>query len=158
MRTRLAIAIVAVAVAAALGAWAMLALGHRLEAGDRPQVEETDRPPLSREEEAGRLLFEPYCGPCHGRTGDGFGINAPNLATEVPSLAPSTRVGAWSDARLLARIARGGGTSKQPPVCPAWGPRLTPRDIDSLVAFIRLLSSGRLDGRAAAAATVRGSR
>lgn len=109
---------------------------------------EFDLPLLSRDEEAGRLLFERYCGDCHGRTGDGFGINAPNLRVEVPDLASSTHIRAWDDARLFERIARGGDTSERPPVCPAWGRRLTPREIDALAAFIRVLSSGRLGNRA----------
>lgn len=137
--------ILAVAVAAAmLTAW-WLWLPSRAPAATeqiRAAVgfEKTDLPPLSREAEAGRLLFARYCGSCHGRQGDGFGINAPNLPVEVPSLATATRVSAWSDHQLFARIARGGGTSQRPPVCPAWGRRLTGRDIDALVAFLRVLS------------------
>jgi cytochrome c oxidase cbb3-type subunit 3 len=103
---------------------------------------------LSREEEAGRMLFERYCSSCHGREGDGFGINAPNLPIEVPSLAAPTHATGLSDARVFDRIARGGRASGGPPVCPAWGHRLTDREIDALVAFLRILSrGGRSDRR-----------
>lgn len=88
------------------------------------------------------MLFERACGVCHGRQGDGFGINAPNLPLEVPNLASSDAVRWWDDARLFARIARGGGTAARPPVCPPWQPRLTPREIDAVVAFLRILSRG----------------
>lgn len=97
-------------------------------------------PLLSRDEEAGRLLFQRHCSMCHGREGDGFGINAPNLPVAVPDLASSTGISTWDDARLFARIGRGGGASARPPVCPAWAPRLAPREIDALVAFLRALS------------------
>lgn len=109
--------------------------------------ERSGSPLLSRDEASGRLLFERYCGMCHGREGDGFGINAPNLPLAVPDLASSTGINTWDDVRLFARIARGGGTSGQPPVCPAWGPRLAPREIDALVAFLRVLSRAGRAGR-----------
>lgn len=109
---------------------------------------EVGLPLLSRDAEAGRFLFERYCSDCHGRTGDGLGVNAPNLRVEVPDLTAATHLSGWDDSRLSERIARGGGTSERPPVCPAWGRRLTPREIDALVAFIRVLSSGKLGGRA----------
>jgi mono/diheme cytochrome c family protein len=139
---RLIVAVVVLAVT--LAAWLFRpqpgALGPTAQIRPTAGSEGSDLPPLSREAEAGRLLFERYCGSCHGRQGDGFGINAPNLPLEVPSLATATRVSAWSDPQLFARIARGGSTSERPPVCPAWGRRLTGREIDALVAFLRVLS------------------
>src|SRR3990172_9080996 len=37
-------------------------------------------PSLTRLEETGRRLYLSICSYCHGAEGDGFGVNAPNLA------------------------------------------------------------------------------
>lgn len=130
--------------ASILTAWQLVQSPHTPEPAE-PSASRTESkesvPLLSRDQEAGRVLFERACGVCHGRLGDGFGINAPNLPLDVPSLASPEGVGSWDEARLFARIARGGGTAARPPVCPPWQPRLTPREIDAVVAFVRSLSS-----------------
>ncbi len=94
-------------------------------------------PRLSRNEEAGRLLFERYCTFCHGAEGDGFGINASNLLVVVSDLTNLDLQAARSDRELADIIARGSLALGRSPQMPPWGRTLNLREIDALVAYIR---------------------
>ena len=103
-----------------------------VEAGDH-------QPLLPREQEAGRVPFERYCAFCHGREGDGAGINAPNLPTRVPDLAAATLTTTRSAAQLSRYVAGATRPEGQPPICPLWRGRLSARDIDAVAAYVEAL-------------------
>lgn len=101
----------------------------------------TAAPLLSREAEEGRLLFERYCVYCHGISGDGFGINAPNLLVEVPNFTDPDFMPRRTESELVDAIARGGRGRFGLPIMPEWRLRLSDREIDALVTYIRTLAS-----------------
>ena len=109
-------------------------------ASDASTAEGNSTPLLSREQETGRLLFERYCAFCHGRAGDGLGINASNLPIQPADFTDVARIAARTDAQLFEVIGRGGRAGKPSPGCPPWGRRLISPEIESLVAYIRTFS------------------
>lgn len=148
-RGRVMTSTVPIALAGALTLWLILA--GRREASPSQTISEdvtgTDpgdhQPLLPREQEAGRVPFERYCAFCHGREGDGAGINAPNLPVPVPDLADATLTETRSAAQLSAHIAGEVGSTGQPRICPQWSGRLTARDIDAVAAFVETLVTAR---------------
>lgn len=134
---RMTLWIAALAVAAVMTAW-------RWSADQASTATPGDAAPrpvslLGREQEAGRLLFLRYCVFCHGSSGDGNGINAPNVAVPVPDFTRREWPGARSDVELAERIAGGARSAGRPPLCPAWGSRLDASELHAIVAYVRTL-------------------
>ena len=148
-RGRVLTSTVPVALAGALMLWLIVA--GRREASpsqttseDVTATESWDHEPLlTREQEAGRLPFERYCAFCHGREGDGAGINAPNLPVAVPDLADATLTATRSAAQLSAHVSGEDRPAGQPPICPPWRGRLSAREIDAVAAYVEALLNAR---------------
>lgn len=97
-------------------------------------------PRLTRVEETGRRLYLSICSYCHGTEGDGFGVNAPNLAVPPRDHTDAGYMRALTDDDLTTIIKRGGTARNKSALMPPWGGRLSNREIAALVAYVRTLS------------------
>jgi len=95
---------------------------------------------LRRLEETGRRVYISICAYCHGVNGDGFGLNAPNLAVPPRDHTDSAYMATRSDEQLFAVIKYGAGAQGKSPLMPPWGGRLSDREITALVAYLRALT------------------
>ena len=87
---------------------------------------------LSEDEMQGRALFEDQCAPCHQGAHPELRKQPPKLeglfkSKSLPSGAPAT------DARVRKTIIEGQGTM------PAFDQRLSEKDVDDLVKYLRTL-------------------
>lgn len=90
----------------------------------------------------GKRLFRYYCAVCHGIGGKGDGVNSENLTPLPWDLTDREYMSVMPD-QYLFDIIRGGGPAKDRSVyMPPWGKTLSEWQIQSLVAYIRFLSSG----------------
>ncbi len=84
----------------------------------------------------GQERFNIYCSPCHGRTGDGFGMVVQRGFPRPPSYyADSVR--ALPVGRYVEIIANGFGRMY------GYGDRVAPRDRWAIAAYIRVLQASR---------------
>ena len=95
---------------------------------------------FSRVEETGKRLYVAICAYCHGVGGDGFGLNAPNLAVPPRDHTNSAYMTSRTDEQLFAVIKYGGAAQGKSTLMPPWGGRLSDREITALVAYLRALT------------------
>jgi len=116
-------------------------LAPRVQSRSEPSAEVPVRPlGLSRLEETGKRLYVSICAYCHGVGGDGFGLNAPNLAVPPRDHTDSAYMATRSDEQLFEVIKYGGAAQGKSTLMPPWGGRLSDREITALVAYLRALT------------------
>jgi len=91
--------------------------------------------------QAGATLFAHNCARCHGRTGKGDG---PDLAKIHADNPPDNWTDRETNAELsdykIRKIVTGGGPAvDKSSKMPAFGSKISPAQIDDLIAFIRTL-------------------
>lgn len=100
------------------------------------------RPADAADVAAGRALALAHCVKCHGKDGKGYG---PAVAAEHLSPPP----GDWTDKEDMAEhpdvflrnmIEQGGKAMDKSERMPAFGKKLTPAQVDDLIAYIRSFS------------------
>ena len=96
-------------------------------------------PELGYNAREGQALYRHYCLNCHGDEGKGDGFNAYNLDPRPRSLADSAFQAQHVDADLLAAIRSGGGAVGLSAGMPPWGRTLNERQIQNVVAYVRML-------------------
>lgn len=86
--------------------------------------------------ETGRLVYQTRCSGCHGESGLGDGP----IAAVVKSPPPTNLVESQMTESQLVRIISLGGTSVgRSSQMPGWKDEITPVEIDSVAAYVRLL-------------------
>lgn len=97
---------------------------------------------LSREELAGRRLYQHYCPVCHGATGQGDGSNGYNLKSAFGvQPADLTKLDPPLSMDQLERVISGGGpVLGKSQFMPPWGGTLAPSEIHAVAAYVRSLS------------------
>jgi mono/diheme cytochrome c family protein len=95
---------------------------------------------MTASEQRGGNLYAYYCSVCHGKTGEGDGINSFQLSTPPAKHADAALMSTLSDADIQKVIKGGGPALGRSPQMPPWGRVFTERDVTDLVAFIRTLS------------------
>ena len=78
--------------------------------------------------------------------GDGFGLNAPNLAVPPRDHTDAAYMASRTDEQLFAVIKHGGAAQGKSALMPPWGGRLSDREIAALVAYLRTLSKTQAKG------------
>lgn len=86
-------------------------------------------------------LFRLHCSECHGR-GRGDGHRATALKAKPKDMTDTAWQARVSDDHLYRVISEGGAAVKLHPDMPAWGLRLSRRQIEDLVQYIRTLNDG----------------
>lgn len=87
----------------------------------------------------GEDLYEAYCVQCHGKSGDGNGVNAAHLSVQPRSHIDREEMSARSDAELFKVIDQGGASINKSVLMPPWGGNLDESHINALVAYLRVL-------------------
>ena len=112
--------------------------GESTQAGfELPQKLKTSLAPAAQR---GSDLYAYYCSPCHGKTGEGDGINSFQMSTPPAKHTDAALMNPLSDADMEGVIKRGGPALGRSPQMPPWGGVMTDRQVADLVAFVRVLS------------------
>lgn len=96
-------------------------------------------PLLTYEERQGKQVYTKYCVVCHGEAGEGDGFNSYNLSTRPRDFTDAKYMNSMSDDRIAEAISQGGRGVNRLPLMPSWGGRLTKREIQNTVSYVRAL-------------------
>ncbi len=100
----------------------------------------------------GRGVFEANCAQCHGLKGHAFGPVIAQLCQEKPTqqkppdFTDARYVRTLSDAYLFRIIQKGGREVGRSPTMPEWRKKLTPVQIEAVIAYLRTMSRRIGDG------------
>ncbi|MFQ5597659.1 MAG: c-type cytochrome [Nitrospiria bacterium] len=91
----------------------------------------------------GHRIFNRYCMPCHGESGDGTGYNAVNLDPQPRDLTDSAEeyMVKLSNEEIYEVLEVGGYGVDLSAAMPAWGKVFSEEELWSLVAYVRTLHS-----------------
>ena len=93
----------------------------------------------------GALLYRAYCTPCHGMTGNGQGLNVPDMSVQPRDHTDASEMGARTDEDLARAIVNGGRAVGKSALMPPWGAILDDAEVAALVAHLRQLSTTQSD-------------
>lgn len=99
----------------------------------------TTLPSMAADAEQGRMLYRNNCTQCHGLQGTGKGINAPHLEVAPRNHTDYDEMIARTDEELFKAISEGGQSVNKSVLMPNWGKTLSAREIESLIAYLRVL-------------------
>lgn len=89
----------------------------------------------------GRRLYNHYCAPCHGESGDGFGqYLAYGLEPTPPDFTTPGFFEERSDKILFLSISEGTVSIGKSNLCPPWGKTFREEEISFLVNYIKLFN------------------
>jgi mono/diheme cytochrome c family protein len=132
MRTRLALTLMVVSMAV------VACLRSEHPAATEPVDAFFAKQGLTRSQAWGRHVYDRNCAVCHGAQGHGDGKNAYTLDPAPPDFAAALRTHAPSYWRQV--VIGGTASVSRSPLCPAWHRTLSTDDVDSVVAYLDLLS------------------
>ena len=89
--------------------------------------------------ELGRVTYQHYCTPCHGKKGDGRGFNAPHLLVQPANHTDAKFMSERNDTKLFDTINLGGVEVAKSTLMPPWGAALGDERIQSLILHLREL-------------------
>jgi len=96
--------------------------------------------------ETGADLYKTYCWQCHGKNGDGMGINVHDMSVQPRNHTDAKEMSSRSDEELYKAIREGGQAISKSVLMPPWGGTLNDDEIRSLVAYLRELCQCRHGG------------
>jgi cytochrome c oxidase cbb3-type subunit 3 len=88
----------------------------------------------------GEHLYKAFCVQCHGTEGNGKGVNAATMEVQPRDHTDAKEMGARTDADLFKAIKDGGIAVNKSVLMPNWDANLGDRQIDDIVAYLRVLS------------------
>jgi mono/diheme cytochrome c family protein len=93
------------------------------------------------EAQAGAQLFKQHCARCHGSRGKGDGPDLAKIHADSPpdDLTDHGINSELSDYKIRKIVTGGGPAVDKSSKMPAFGSKITPAQIDDLIAFIRTL-------------------
>lgn len=92
---------------------------------------------LSYEERLGKGIFSKFCAVCHGEGGAGDGFNAFNLNPRPRDFTDAKIMHGITDDQIIQTIRDGGRSSNHSVLMPAWGGRLSDREIRFAMQYVR---------------------
>ncbi|MFQ5686269.1 MAG: c-type cytochrome [Candidatus Scalindua sp.] len=88
-----------------------------------------------------KQMFEHFCGPCHGETGNGEGKNFASVLEPGPvNLTDGDYMSTISDAHIVQVISDGTASVEKSNLCPPWGKTFSEDRIKGLAVYVRGLS------------------
>jgi mono/diheme cytochrome c family protein len=97
-------------------------------------------PPVEREVQAGKALFDHQCVSCHGPGGRGDGPSAGGFSTKPADLADGRLMNVLPDEFLVNVIRNGGPAEGLAPTMPAFDKFLSEAQTRQIVAYVRSLA------------------
>ncbi|UTW51127.1 cytochrome c [bacterium SCSIO 12827] len=97
------------------------------------------RPAPAADAAHGKALYRVYCTQCHGLSGDGKGINAPQLSVQPRNHRDRAEMSARTDDDLFKAIKEGGQAVNKSILMPNWDGNMTDAEIHDVVAYLREL-------------------
>lgn len=94
----------------------------------------------NRTQESGRRIYVRRCAACHGKEGDGFGINATKLETPPTDFTSPQFRGHHPKSAILDWIE--GRRPRPAPLCPGWGETLSAAERNALAEYLLELTGG----------------
>ncbi len=91
-------------------------------------------------------VYQWYCAPCHGITGEGNGINSPEMPSRPINHTDASLMSMKSDHDLFRAISKGGLAINRAPCMPPWEHTLNKGMIASLVGYLRELCQCEFSG------------
>lgn len=92
--------------------------------------------------ERGKLLYQIYCTQCHGITGTGKGVNAPQLSVQPRDHTDRSEMTVRTDAEIFKAIKFGGQSVNKSILMPNWDGNLDDESINDIIAYLRQLCCG----------------
>jgi len=89
--------------------------------------------------ESGADLYKTYCWQCHGKSGDGMGVNVRDMSVQPRDHTDSKEMASRSDDDLFKAIKEGGQAISKSVLMPPWGRSLSDEDIWAVVRYLREL-------------------
>lgn len=89
--------------------------------------------------ESGKVLYEMYCTQCHGLSGHGDGVNAPQLSIQPRNHTDRAEMSARTDEELFKAIKEGGQAVNKSVLMPNWDGNMSDEQIRDVVAYLREL-------------------
>ncbi len=83
--------------------------------------------------------YDTYCVQCHGLTGDGLGVNVPDMSVQPRDHTDAQDMSSRSEQDLFDAIKGGGVAIGKSTLMPPWGDNLSDGEIHDLVAYLREL-------------------
>lgn len=93
----------------------------------------------------GKQVYRAYCTQCHGITGEGDGINAPELSVQPRNHTDREEMSARTDDELFKAIKQGGQAVNKSVLMPNWDANLSDAEIRDVVAYLRALCCSKGD-------------
>lgn len=87
----------------------------------------------------GEKLYGIYCTQCHGVSGNGKGINIPDMSVLPRDHTDTGEMSARTDEELAKAIKHGGKSVNKSVLMPAWEGNLNDEQVADLVAYLRKL-------------------
>jgi cytochrome c oxidase cbb3-type subunit 3 len=86
-----------------------------------------------------QMNYQTYCWQCHGMSGNGKGVNTPNMSIQPRDHSDAKGMKGIPDAQLFKAIKEGGLAISKSGLMPAWGATLSDDEIKALVQHLRKL-------------------
>ncbi len=88
-----------------------------------------------------KQMFEHFCGPCHGETGNGEGKNFASVLEPGPvDLTDADYMSTMGDDNIIRVISGGTASVGKSNLCPPWGKTFSENRIKGLAVYVRNLS------------------
>lgn len=84
-------------------------------------------------------IYKTYCWQCHGKQGNGMGINVRDMSVQPRDHTDGKEMSARSDEELFKAIKDGGQAVSKSVLMPPWGGVLSDEEIKGLVGYLRHL-------------------
>jgi mono/diheme cytochrome c family protein len=97
-------------------------------------------PGSSGDAKAGLEIHKKNCLRCHGEQGKGDGPAAKLLKTKPSDWSDKAKMSSLSDQDLFKVISKGGEAVGRSKLMPAFGEKLSDKDISNVIAFVRSLA------------------
>ncbi len=89
--------------------------------------------------EPARDNYRTYCTQCHGKDGNGKGINVRDMSVQPRDHTDAKAMSGRSDDAIFKVIKEGGPSIDKSVLMPPWGDTFSDEEIRDLVAYLRLL-------------------
>ena len=100
---------------------------------------------IAEDGEKGEMLYQAYCTQCHGKNGDGWGVNAASMDVLPKDHTDTKEMISRTDDDIFKAIKEGGKAVSKSSLMPNWDANMTDDEIRDLVAYVRTICCQKED-------------